>query len=246
MSILSDKEIKELCAVPKTVGFNSETMAYDRFSLLSVDDHLNKFGGPVRMCKQEDLDLFKPMIAPFIESSIKKLNSKHSPSYGLGSYSYDVRIDRNFKVFKKPFYKTTKIKDDYQLPIIDTCSENPTQGLMEDHFNVDYIDLQPGGFALGNTIEAINMPRDVLAICMAKSSLARIGLQAMVTPLEPGWSGKSITIELHNQTPFPIRIWAGIGIMALVFLKGNPCEVSYADRGGKYQNQPAKPVETVN
>ena len=85
------------------------------------------------------------------------------------------------------------------------------------------------------------MRREVTAICMPKSTLARIGLCASITPIESGWSGY-ITIEMYNQTDYPIRVHAGMGIMQLLFSEGEPCNVSYADRSGKHQNQPAVPI----
>jgi dCTP deaminase len=203
-----------------------------------------------RDVQDSDLINWKPLITPFTEQSVKELKGMTIPSYGLGSYSYDVRIDNNFKMFKNGLRLGTSCGDDGImkpiLPVINTGKKNPTEGLMEDLLDVDYIDIPPQTFVLGNTVEKINVPRDILVTCMAKSSLARIGLDASVTPLEPGWEGY-VTIELYNKTPYIIRLHSGVGIMALIFQKGNmPCEVSYADRGGKYQNQPQKPVETIN
>lgn len=189
------------------------------------------------------------MIIPFVPKSINKDRVGNPiPSYGLGSYSYDVRIDRNFKMFKQGITTGSYCGSDGVmkplLPIIDTKSKNPTEGLMEDFLDVDYIDIPSHSFALGNTIEAINVPRDILVECMPKSSLARIGLMAHITPIEPGFKG-FITVELSNLTPYPIRVHAGIGIMAFIFHQGSePCLVSYADRNGKYQDQPQLPISS--
>lgn len=179
---------------------------------------------------------YAPMIQPFIEHSVNT-NEKGEkiPSYGLGSYSYDVRIGRNFKMFKP---RTG-------FALIDTASPEPTKDLMDDYNDVDYIDIAPGGFALGVTMEHIRVPRDILVTCMAKSSLARMGLMAHVTPIEPEWFGY-ITIELSNLSPYPIRVHSGIGIMALTFHTGEyPCDVSYFDRKGKYLDQPDTPVQAI-
>lgn len=278
MSILSDHEIKAMCNKPKFIiytGNKDKPIAQNFFTNDNVKEIVNKqnyqnFGTIVylearskfpetiidkrwieyRNITEIDLVNWKPLITPFTEKSIKELKGMTIPSYGLGSYSYDVRIDRNFKVFKQGLTLGTYCGDDQImksiLPIIDTGKKNPTEGLMEDIFDVDFIDIPPQTFVLGNTVEKINVPRDILVTCMAKSSLARIGLDASVTPLEPGWEGY-VTIELYNKTPYTIRLHSGVGIMALIFTKGNmPCEISYADRGGKYQDQPNKPVETVN
>jgi dCTP deaminase len=278
MSILSDKEIKALCTKPKFVIYigdeNKPIMQsnyihdnvkefvdeqnYQQFGTASYLEARSKFPESIintrwigyRNITEADLANWKPLITPFTEKSIKELKGMTIPSYGLGSYSYDVRIDSNFKMFKKGLRLGTSCGDDGImkpiLPVIDTGKKNPTEGLMEDLLDVDYIDIPPQTFVLGNTVEKINVPRDVLVTCMAKSSLARIGLDASVTPLEPGWEGY-VTIELYNKTPYIIRLHSGVGIMALIFQKGNmPCEVSYADRGGKYQDQPQKPVETIN
>ncbi len=266
MSILSDKEIKELCTKPTHVIYTGpeDKPTTKRFikatapEIIADMENFNKYNTTSEMVASssnkkldlsrwsryrpyKDEDGWLPLITPFNESSIKELKGMPIPSFGLGSYSYDIRINRNFKVFKKP--------DQFQtLPIIDTGNKNPTQGLMQDIYDVDYIDIEPGGFVLGSAIEEINMPRDLTGICMAKSSLARIALDAKVTPVESGWNGV-LTIEMSNFSPYPIRVWAGIGIMAIVFVKGNiPCTTAYNERvnGGKYQNQPSVPVETMN
>lgn len=173
----------------------------------------------------------KPMIVPYHESSISHTDGMKHPSFGSSSYGYDIRIGRNFKILKSP-----------QSPndLIDTRSGVP------EHFwtnvEADNIIIQPGQCVLGHSEERVSVPRDVSVVCMAKSTIARIFLQACVTPLEAGWEGY-ITIELFNPTCYPIRLWAGDGIMQMLFIKGDqPCDVSYADRGGKYQNQEKAPV----
>jgi dCTP deaminase len=280
VSILSDREIKALCTKPKFVVYAGDKdkpivqnfFIHDNvkefvdmqnqqmFGTSSYLEARSKFPESIinerwigyRDVQDSDLINWKPLITPFTEQSVKELKGMTIPSYGLGSYSYDVRIDRNFKIFKQGLKNGVSSGDDGILkpilPVIDTGKKNPTDGLMHDVFDVDYIDIQPQTFVLGNTVEKINVPRDILVTCMAKSSLARIGLDASVTPLEPGWEGY-VTIELYNKTPYVIRLHSGVGIMALIFQKGNmPCEVAYNERagGGKYQDQPALPVETVN
>lgn len=278
MSILSDREIKAMCTKPKFIifaGDKDKPMVQNFFIHENVKEFVDaqnqqmfgtnsylearsKFPESIinerwigyRDVTEVDLINWKPLITPFTDTSVKELRGMTIPSYGNGSYSYDVRIDRNFKIFKQDLKIGMSCGDNGVmkpiLPTIDTGTKNPTEGLMEDIFDVDFIDIPPQTFVLGNTVEKIYVPRDILVTCMAKSSLARIGLDASVTPLEPGWEGY-VTIELYNKTPYNIRLHSGVGIMALIFQKGNmPCEISYADRGGKYQDQPNKPVETVN
>ncbi len=109
--------------------------------------------------------------------------------------------------------------------------------------NVKSIDLPPGGFCLGVTMEKINMPRDASVVCMGKSTVARNGVIVIVTPLEAGWSGY-VTLEIYNTLPFPVRLYSGMGITQMQFFhdEAEQCDVSYADRGGKYMNQPCEPV----
>ncbi len=272
MSILSDREIKALCTKPKFVVYAGDKdkpivqnfFIHDNvkefvdmqnqqmFGTSSYLEARSKFPESIinerwigyRDVQDSDLINWKPLITPFTEQSVKELNGKPIPSYGLSSYSYDIRLGRNFKVFRKPIDFP-----DGDSEIIDLATRNPTSGLMTDVLDVDYIDIMPGQFVLGHAVEHLNMARDLTGVCMAKSSLARVGLDAKVTPVEASWSG-ILTIEMSNCSPFPIRVWSGMGIMAIVFHKGNmPCEVAYNERngtGGKYQNQPALPVETIN
>ena len=169
------------------------------------------------------------MITPFVGHSVNKdEEGKKIPSYGLSSYGYDVRLGRDFKFFKRVDQ------------VIDVCDFDPE--ICEDVENVDEIIMEPGDFVLGHTLERFVVPRDVMVIFMAKSTIARCGLSCVVTPGEPGWEGY-ITIEMFNPTQLPIRVKSGIGIMQAMFFQGNePCAVSYADRNGKYQGQGKTPV----
>lgn len=173
------------------------------------------------------------LIAPFIAESKKTvlLDGKELtlPSYGLSSYGYDIRLGRNFM-----FATASSI-------MIDPANYYPEDFFVELN-DYNFVDLPPQTFALGVSMECVNMPSNMMATCMAKSSVARYGLDASVTPIEPGFKG-FITLELFNKTQNHIRLYAGQGIMQLIFHESDErCEVSYADRGGKYQNQPAFPV----
>ena len=144
-------------------------------------------------------------------------------SYGLSSYGYDVRVGRHFKVFTDVFGA-----------IVDPKHFNPRSFVdVED----DVCIIPPNSFALAETVETFEIPRDILATCLGKSTYARCGIIVNVTPLEPEWRGK-ITIEISNTTPLPAKIYANEGIAQILFFKADEvCEKSYADKKGKYQDQ---------
>lgn len=152
-------------------------------------------------------------------------------SFGVSSYGYDVRVGTRFKIFTNATSGGTAIVDPKAFSndlfiTIDTAETGK-----------DHIVIPPNSFALAETVEIIDVPRDVLAICVGKSTYARCGIIVNVTPLEPEWRGK-VTIEISNTTPLPAKIYANEGIAQMIFLKADrPCSVSYADKGGKYQDQ---------
>ncbi len=153
-------------------------------------------------------------------------------SYGLSSYGYDVRVGTRFRVF-------TPTPRSGQVTVVDP--KRFTDDLMVEIDTVavgtDHIIIPPNSFALAETVERIDVPRDVLVICVGKSTYARCGLIVNVTPLEPEWRGR-ITLEISNTTQLPAKVYADEGIAQLVFLKADRvCAVSYADKAGKYQNQ---------
>lgn len=161
----------------------------------------------------------KGMIKPFSEKQVRE----GVISYGLSSYGYDIRIAPEFKIFTNVNNVVIDPKGFVGGEFID--------------FKGDVCIIPPNSFALGRSVEYIKMPRDVLAICLGKSSYARCGIIVNVTPLEPEWEGY-ITIEISNTTPLPAKIYANEGIAQLIFLKANEvCEVSYKDKKGKYQGQ---------
>ncbi|MDX2147795.1 MAG: dCTP deaminase [Planctomycetota bacterium] len=153
-------------------------------------------------------------------------------SFGVSSYGYDVRVGSHFKIFT-PTPRTGGIS------VVDPKSF--TDDLMVEvdcaTLGVDHVVIPPNSFALCETVEYLEIPRNVLAICVGKSTYARCGLIVNVTPLEPEWRGK-VTLEISNTTPLPARVYANEGIAQLIFLKADQvCEQSYADKGGKYQDQ---------
>lgn len=164
------------------------------------------------------------MIEPFIDHQVRvDDNGKKVISYGLSAGGYDVRLANEFKLFTN--INTTVIDP---LAFDELC--------LHDHCG-DYAIIPPNSYMLGRTVETFNIPRDIMVVCVGKSSWARVGCGINVTPIEPGFIGQ-VVIEISNFTPSPLKIHAGMGIAQFLFFRSNkPCEVSYADRGGKYQNQ---------
>ncbi len=159
------------------------------------------------------------MIEPFVERQQKN----GVISYGLSSYGYDARVGDEFKLFTN-----------VDSPIVDPKAFNPA-GFVDRRG--DCCIIPPNSFALGHTVEYFRVPREVLVICLGKSTYARCGIIVNVTPLEPEWEGQ-VTIEISNTTPLPAKIYAGEGICQFVFLKAEEaCDISYAERAGKYMHQ---------
>jgi dCTP deaminase len=161
------------------------------------------------------------MIAPFVDGQVRN----GLISYGLSSYGYDIRVADEFKVF------TSGMGD---LAIVDP--KHLGTGALVD-FRGDVCIIPPNSFALARSLEYLRMPRNVLGTVLGKSTYARCGIVTNFTPLEPGWHGY-ITIEISNTTPLPAKIYANEGIAQVLFFEGDaPCEISYADKKGKYQGQ---------
>jgi dCTP deaminase len=159
------------------------------------------------------------MIEPFVEEQKRE----GVISYGLSSYGYDARCADHFKIFTN-----------VDSAVVDPKAFNPSSFV--DRCGPVCI-IPPNSFALTHTIEYFRIPRDILVICLGKSTYARCGIIVNVTPLEPEWEGQ-VTIEISNTTPLPAKIYAGEGICQFLFLQGaSACEVSYADKAGKYMGQ---------
>ena len=206
-------------------------------------------------------------IAPFVSESTNQLNGKKIPSYGLTSYGYDIRLGRNFKVARhsemaspsrsfSDYYVTAfKEQDSHSSQILTKINPYDDRCLdvceFDDKFYVDINDVSeiiipPHGFILGHSEEKIKIPRNISAVCMGKSTIARSGLIVIVTPLEPEWEG-FVTLEIFNTLRMPIKLTAGIGITQVQFFESDePCSVSYGDRKGKYQDQPKEPISPRN
>ena len=164
------------------------------------------------------------MIEPFQEDQIRYSDdNSRLISYGLSSYGYDVRCANEFKVFTNIHSAIVDPKSFDEKSFVD--------------INSDVCVIPPNSFALARTVEYFRIPRDVLTICLGKSTYARCGIIVNVTPLEPGWEGY-VTLEFSNTTPLPAKIYANEGVAQFIFLKGNEKpEITYADRNGKYMGQ---------
>ena len=159
------------------------------------------------------------MIEPFVDHQVR-----HDViSYGLSSYGYDVRVTDEFKIFTN-----------VHSAVVDPKHFNPDSFI---DFKGPVCIIPPNSFVLARTIEYFRIPRNVITICLGKSTYARCGLIVNVTPFEPEWEG-FVTMEISNTTPLPARVYANEGIAQVVFLEADDeCEISYADRKGKYQKQ---------
>ncbi len=163
------------------------------------------------------------MIEPFSPQQIRHVEGRPIISYGLSSYGYDIRCAGEFKVF-------TNVRS----AIVDP--KNFSEDSFVD-FSGDTCIIPPNSFALARTVEYFRIPRSVLTVCLGKSTYARCGIIVNVTPFEPEWEGY-VTLEFSNTTPLPAKIYANEGVAQVLFLESDEvCEVSYADRGGKYQGQ---------
>lgn len=159
------------------------------------------------------------MIEPFVE----ELAAEGLVSYGLSSYGYDIRVSDEFKIFTNINATVVDPKNFDRANVVDFRGESCI--------------VPPNSFALARTVEYFRMPRDVLAICVGKSTYARCGIIVNVTPFEPGFEGH-ITIEISNTTPLPAKIYANEGIAQVLFFEGDePCMTTYCARKGKYQSQ---------
>jgi dCTP deaminase len=255
MSVLSDKEIRARCEVPETY--------FDQASYDALIIHQDATGWPLmamaaddlrksirhactRLITDEERKAFKPMIEPFAPRLVNQIadgitkpmgsnadgslnmvtvptNVRKIISYGTSSYGYDVRCAREFKIF-------TNINS----TVIDPKAFDERNFV---DFRGDVCIIPPNSFALARTVEYFRIPRDILTVCLGKSTYARCGIVVNVTPLEPEWEGH-VTLEFSNTTPLPAKIYANEGVAQMLFFHANdPCETSYKDRGGKYQGQ---------
>lgn len=190
--------------------------------LINKDDELNmaeSLPGILSDSQIRYLSQNEGMIEPFVE----KQTAEGKISYGLSSYGYDARCSNEFKIFTNVDNAIVDPKDFSDASFVDR--------------ETDVCIIPPNSFVLTRSVEYFKIPKDVLVVCLGKSTYARCGLIVNVTPLEPGWEGH-VTLEISNTTPLPAKVYANEGVAQFLFFKGStPCEISYADRAGKYMGQ---------
>ena len=163
--------------------------------------------------------LEKGMIEPFADQQVRS----GKISYGVSSYGYDIRVADEFKIFTNVYSTIVDPKSFDSNSMVD--------------FKGEVCIIPPNSFALARTVEYFRIPRGVMTICVGKSTYARCGIIVNVTPFEPEWEG-FVTLEISNTTPLPAKIYANEGLAQVIFLEGDePCDISYADKKGKYQHQ---------
>ena len=159
------------------------------------------------------------MIEPFVDGQVRE----GVISYGVSSYGYDIRVANEFKIFTNVYSAVVDPKNFDPKSMID--------------FKSDVCIIPPNSFALARTVEYFRIPRSVLTVCLGKSTYARCGIIVNVTPFEPEWEGY-VTLEISNTTPLPAKIYANEGIAQVLFFEADEvCDISYADKKGKYQKQ---------
>lgn len=254
MSLLSDRQIKERCMKPSHYLKCGDTdnwrpvIAGVTHTQEQIDEWETRMYS--RMIKASEngvlLRSWKPMISPFVPEAVRykgtevnypitcaeDINAVKIISYGLSSFGYDIRMKK----------EGLKIFTNINSAIIDPMRMSPEaykEPLIhyDEEFGLHYFILPPKSVALGHTVEHFCIPRDILVMCLGKSTYARVAMMPIVTPLEPEWEGE-LVLEIANLVELPMRIYLETGIAQLLFLQGNePCEISYKDRGGKYQGQ---------
>jgi dCTP deaminase len=259
MSIKSDAWIKRMCSAPDGVIFNGYTSIFvhktDDGKWVTRDNGLavEHYSGELAPLTPEEKRTWMmdkgPMIEPFEPNQVRyrtidNLQRVHAlapgsgyantpvqekiVSYGLSSYGYDVRCADEFKIFTNINSTVIDPKNFDEKSFVD--------------FKGDVCIIPPNSFALARTVERFKIPRDVLTVCLGKSTYARCGIIVNVTPFEPEWEGY-VTLEFSNTTPLPAKIYANEGVAQVLFFQSDEvCDVSYKDRGGKYMNQGDQPV----
>lgn len=191
------------------------------------------------------------MIEPFVNDNVREVDGKKKLSYGLSSAGYDVRCGEVFKVFKPTspaghFYPVNREQGIIDVSLLQQMTafkniidpKNFDSDLLETlEVTEDYVILPSRSSALTSTVEYFKIPRDIAVMCVGKSTYARCGILINATPIEPGFGG-NVVIEVINTTPLPVKVYINEGIAQFIFYKmDGECNVSYADRGGKYQGQ---------
>lgn len=245
MTILCDSTIRRLCD-PKAQHleetlYNALVVQHQLDYLAAVNNvGIDKVPKPrnrdlLASCLRErtadEVENFVPMIEPFNSGLIRRVGGNAVISFGLTSYGYDVTLSDEFRVFTNINSVVIDPKRLNEACLVQVgVQTDPDTG-------EKYILMPPNSYLLGRTREYFRIPRDVLVVCLGKSTYARSGAIVNVTPIEPGFEG-NVVIEISNSTSLPARIYANEGISQFLFFRGDhPCEVSYGDRNGKYQGQ---------
>lgn len=235
MSIKSDKWFRRMCNKPTHVleyqgGFNKLWTPASESEIAIA--RIGSGAVNIREVTPEDVADWKPMIEPYLPSQvrIKRDNDidldERVISYGPSSYGYDVRCGSEFKVFTN-----------VNTVIVDPKNFDDKCYVTKDGSKDGYVIIPPNGFALAHTVEYFRVPRNVLVVCLGKSTYARCGIIVNVTPLEPEWEGQ-VVLEFSNTTNLPAKVYVNEGCAQFLFLESDEeCEVSYKDRGGKYMGQ---------
>lgn len=226
--------------VPRERTYLSHLSAEEIQALIRRDTFNDKGIKSYRAVTQEDLLNWQPMIAPFEPNQVRTREQRYADvlrqvcddpqdvqpekivSYGTSSFGYDIRCSDEFKIF-------TNIHS----TVVDPKNFDPKTFV---DFKGEVCIIPPNSFALARTVERFKIPRNVMTICLGKSTYARCGIIVNVTPFEPGWEGY-VTLEFSNTTPLPAKIYANEGCAQVLFFQGEQPETSYADRQGKYQGQ---------
>ena len=167
--------------------------------------------------------LERGMIEPFVEAQVREVEGRAVISYGLSSYGYDIRVADRFRIFTNVYGSVVDPKAFDARSLVEVQDEVCL--------------IPPNSFALAASVEYFRIPRNVITLCVGKSTYARCGIIVNVTPFEPGWEGRAV-LEISNTTPLPARVYAGEGLAQVLFFESEtPCDTSYADRKGKYQGQ---------
>jgi dCTP deaminase len=235
MSIKSDKWIRSMC---RPEGRTRTAVMHDGKFAFWLDSIQGERWKNMRRRESDskwDTKTYEygPMISPFLEQQLRHdKDGNKLISAGVSSYGYDVRCGNKFKVFTN--INTT---------VVDPKNFDPNNFVEVDADEHDGVCIiPPNSFALANTMEWMEIPRNVLVVCLGKSTYARCGIIVNVTPLEPEWKG-SVTLEFSNTTTLPAKIYAGEGVAQMLFFESDEeCETSYADRAGKYMGQAAEPT----
>jgi len=222
--------VRPICA-PFT---DEEAWAVGNWSSENQSDHI--LGLPYAYPLGEDsphVQNFKPMIEPFLPSLIRKVDDQKVISFGVSSMGYDVRLSsKELKLFTNVWgaeIDPMEIDVDkcFVTPVIRTCEKK----------GLKYVLIPPNSYLLGHTVEYFRIPRNCLVICLGKSTYARAAVAVNVTPIEPGFEG-NVVLEIANHSNLPARVYLDCGVSQFVFFESEEeCEVSYADRAGKYQHQ---------